>query len=329
VSVAAQALAATDGQPELGRVVVLAGGLTHERDVSLRSGRRVADALHRADVDAVLLDADVSLLSTLDELRPDAVFIALHGGAGEDGAVRGVLDLVGVPYVGATPDACRMAFDKPSAKAAIRAAGLATPASVALPHTTFRELGAAAVLARLIDRLGLPLMVKPARGGSALGAVGVTDADGLPAAMVTCFSYGDIALVERFVEGTEIAVSVIDTGSGPVALPPVEIAPADGVFDYAARYTAGYTEYFTPARLTERAAAAVADAAILAHQVLGLRDLSRTDLVVDSAGEVHFLEVNVAPGMTETSLLPMAVEAGGLELGALCRQLLAKAARRG
>ncbi len=310
-------------------MVVLAGGLTHERDVSLRSGRRVADALHHIGVDAVLLDADAGLLTTLEELRPDAVFIALHGGAGEDGAVRGVLDLVGVPYVGATPDACRMAFDKPSAKAAVRAAGLSTPRSVALPHSTFRELGAGVVLARLVERLGLPLMVKPARGGSALGAVGVTDAADLPAAMVTCFSYGDTALVERFVDGTEVAVTVIDRGEGPVALPAVEIAPADGVFDYAARYTAGYTEYYAPARLTGDISAVVADAAVRAHQVLGLRDLSRTDLVVDRMGVAQFLEVNVAPGMTETSLLPMAVAAAGLELGALCRLLLLAAAQRG
>ncbi|GAC1327621.1 MAG: D-alanine--D-alanine ligase [Mycobacteriales bacterium] len=329
MSVATGHASTDEALDEMGRVVVLAGGLTHERDVSLRSGRRVTDALRHVGVDAVLLDADAALLGALGELRPDAVFIALHGGAGEDGAVRGVLDLVGVPYVGATPDACRMAFDKPTAKAAVQAAGLATPPSVALPHTTFRELGASDVLALLVQRLGLPLMVKPTRGGSALGAVGVRSADTLPAAMVTCFSYGDTALVEQFVQGIEVAVTVIDMGDGPVALPAVEITPADGVFDYAARYTAGYTEYFTPARLPAEVAAAVADAAVRAHQVLGLRDLSRTDLMVDHAGVAQFLEVNVAPGMTETSLLPMAISAAGLELGAVCRALLVQAARRG
>mgnify|MGYP000648566463 CR=1 FL=1 len=310
------------------RYLVLAGGLSHERDVSLKSGRRVLDALRNEGVEADLRDADASLLSALADTAYDAVFVALHGGAGEDGALREVLDVAGVPHVGATPDACRIAWDKPTAKALARRAGLATPESVVLPHAAFRELGAAAVLDRLVGHLGLPLMVKPARGGSALGCTTVDKPDELPAAMVSCFSYGEAALVERFVEGTEVAVTVIDTGDGPRALPAVEIVPVSGVYDYTARYTAGQTDFFCPARLSDSVSSAVAEAAVAAHTTLGLRDLSRVDLVVDADGVPQLLEVNTAPGMTETSLLPMAVDAAGLSFGGLLHELLQQAAAR-
>jgi D-alanine-D-alanine ligase len=313
----------------MSRYLVLAGGLSHERDVSLRSGRRVLDALHRVDVDADLRDADSGLLDALTSGGYDAVLVALHGGPGEDGSLREVLELAGVPYVGSQPSACRMAWDKPTAKAVAARAGLTTPHAAVLPHATFRELGAGAVIEHLVAHLGLPVMVKPARGGSALGATAVTEAAALPSAMVTCFSYGEAALVEQLVSGTELAVTVVDTGHGPRALPAVEVRPLSGVYDYAARYTAGATEYFVPARLSDDIAAEVARCAVAAHEALDLRDLSRVDLVVEDDGTVHLLEVNVSPGMTETSLLPMAVEAAGLSFGELLRELLEQAVGRG
>jgi D-alanine-D-alanine ligase len=302
--------------------VVLAGGLAYEREVSLHSGRRVCEALKHAGVAVRMLDPDGELLAGLDVDRPDAVFIALHGADGEDGALRSVLDLAGVPYVGSDAAACRMAWDKPTAKAIVHAAGLATPAWVALPHST-------AVLDRIVERFGLPLRVKPAQGGSALGARVIRSATELPAAMVSCLSYGDTVLLEPYVEGVEVSVSVVDLGAGPVALPAVEIVPTSGVFDYAARYTAGMTTYHTPARLPSTATDALADAAVRAHQVLGLRDVSRTDAIVTADGVVQFLEVNVSPGMTATSLLPMSIESAGLELGAVFTTLLELAASRG
>ncbi|WP_433248123.1 D-alanine--D-alanine ligase family protein [Streptosporangium sp. CA-135522] len=314
---------------DLGYVLVLAGGLSYEREVSLRSGRRVSEVLRTAGISVETRDTDASLVPSILADPPDAVFVTLHGGAGEDGAIRSVLELLSVPYVGAGPDACRVAFDKPTAKTVVRSVGVRTPDSVTLPKETFHDLGASTVLTRIIERLGLPLFVKPSRGGSALGASIVRAAEDLPAAMVGCFAYGDTALIERCIEGVEIAVSVVDLGGGPVALPPVEIVPDKGVYDYAARYTAGHTEFFAPARLSPEAAAACAEMAVTAHTALGLRDISRTDLIVDDAGLPHFLEVNVAPGMTETSLLPMAVEAAGDDLGTLCRVLLEQAATRG
>ncbi|MGY1781856.1 D-alanine--D-alanine ligase family protein [Geodermatophilus sp. SYSU D01036] len=309
------------------RAVVLAGGLTFEREVSLSSGTQVVEELARVGVDAELRDADAELLPGLAAAPADAVFIALHGATGEDGALRAVLDLAGVPYVGSPAAACRLAWDKPAAKSVVRTAGVTTPDWVALPHSTFRELGAGAVLDLIVARLGLPLMVKPASGGSALGAQKVTRVEDLPAAMVSCFAYGDTVLVERFVDGVELALSVVDLGEGPQALPAVEIVPESGVFDYTARYTPGLTEYHAPARVSAEVAARAADVAVRVHRALGLADLSRTDAIVSPDGEVHFLEVNVSPGLTETSMFPMAVEAAGHDLGEVLSGLLTRRAR--
>ncbi len=310
------------------RVVVLAGGLSHERDVSLRSGRRVAEALRDAGVEVDERDADAALLPELQSSPPDCVIPLLHGETGEDGALREVLELVSVPYVGSRPDACRAAFDKPVAKTVIARAGLHTPRSVSLPHETFRELGAVAVMDALVASLGLPLMVKPSRGGSALGCTVVREAGTLPSAMVDAFAYGETALVERLVVGQEVAVPVVDTGSGPQALPVVSIHPDGGVYDYTARYTAGSTEFVVPAKLDPTLAEECARVAVAAHAALGLRDLSRSDLIVDADGTVWFLEVNVAPGLTETSTVPLAVQAAGLDLGGLMAELVQVAVDR-
>ncbi|MEU4214760.1 D-alanine--D-alanine ligase [Actinoplanes sp. NPDC026623] len=317
------------GTPSDTHVLVLAGGLSYERDVSLRSGRRALDALRSAGLSTEIRDADVSLLPALQADPPHAVVIALHGATGEDGSLRAVLDLCGIPYVGCGARASRLAWDKPSAKAMLREAGIRTPDWVALPHDRFSELGAVAVLDRIVDRLGLPLMVKPAQGGSGLGAAVVHEAGDLPAAMVGSFAYDSTALVERFVPGTDVAVSIVDLGSGPQALPAVEIVPRDGVYDYAARYTAGLTTWHTPARLSPAVAEAVAEAALAAHRALGLRDLSRVDLIVDGDGRPHVLGVNVSPGMTETSLLPLAVQAEGLDFGKMLATLVGRAVARG
>lgn len=308
------------------RVVVLAGGLSHERDVSVRSGRRVAEELRAVGVEVTVHDLDADLFPLLDQIRPDLVWPLLHGSTGEDGSVRDLLELAGVRYVGTDPRGSRLAWDKPIAKIVVARAGIATPEFVALPHSVFRETGATRVMAAVVRRLGLPLVVKPARGGSALGVSLVTTPDDLPRAMVECFSYGDVALVERAVLGTEVAVSIVDVGDGPRVLPAVEIV-TEGSYDYDARYNAGRTEYFAPARLDAAVASAVAQTALKVHALLGLRHLSRTDLIVDDAGTPHFLEVNVAPGMTETSLLPQAVLAEGTELGLLYRAIVENALR--
>jgi D-alanine-D-alanine ligase len=310
-------------------VLVLAGGLSHERDVSLRSGRRVAEALRDSGVEVEERDIDATLLQRVQDDEPTCVLPVLHGESGEDGAIREVLELVGVPYIGSRPGPCRVAFDKPVAKTVVAGAGINTPRSVTLPAETFRELGAGAVMAGLVSGLGLPLFVKPAKGGSALGCGVVREAADLPGAMVNAYAYGDTALVERFVEGLEVAVPVVDTGNGPRALPIVSITPDGGVYDYTARYTAGSTEFQVPAKLDDDVAAECARVAVLAHEALGLRDLSRSDLIIDGDGVVWFLEVNVAPGLTETSTVPLSIQAAGLDLGELMSDLVTAAAARG
>ena len=302
-------------------VAVLAGGLSHEREVSLRSGRRLASALRAVGVSVREWDADAGLLERLRTDRPDAVVIALHGGEGENGSIQAVLELLGVPFVGTPATACRRAWDKPTAKAELARAGLDTPDWVALPHATFRELGARAVLDAMVERLGLPLMLKPDQGGSALGAQVVTDAADLPAAMVSCLAYADTVLAERFIDGTEVAVSVVEDGAEPRALPPVEVEAKGGVYDYTARYTPGATTFHCPARLDDAVLATLRETALAAHRLLGLRDVSRMDAVVDAAGRVQILEVNVSPGLTDTSLLPTAAAAEGTDLGVLFARL--------
>ncbi|OXM71077.1 D-alanine--D-alanine ligase family protein [Amycolatopsis vastitatis] len=309
-------------------VAVLAGGLSHERDISLRSGRRLSAALKSEGFDTHEWDTDAGLLERLRTQRPDAVVIALHGGEGENGSVQTVLEMLDVPFVGTGSHGCRRAWDKPTAKALLANAGFVTPDWVVLPHSIFRELGAQAVLDAMVERLGLPLILKPDQGGSALGTQVVREAAELPAAMVGCFAYGDTVLAERYVEGVEVAVTVVEGENGPQALPAVEIVPESGVYDFTARYTAGLTDFFTPARLDDTAAKAVAELAVAAHRVMGLRDISRTDAIVAADGTVNFLAVNLSPGLTETSTVPMSIEAAGKSLGGVFSELISRAIAR-
>ena len=297
------------------RVLVLAGGISHERDVSLRSGRRVADSLAAHGLQVELRDPDATLLAYLRENRPDVVWPALHGASGEDGALRGLLDFMGVPYVGSRADASRLAWDKPTAKTIVGRAGVATPTSIALPRDAFRELGANSILDEIADEFSGPLVVKPAQGGSAQGVTIVDDRSLLPRAMVDAYTYWDVALIEQKIAGTEISIGIIDSGDGAVALPAVEIEPLSGVYSFEARYNAGETRFYIPARISEDIAARAAETALTAHRALGLRHLSRVDIIIDGAGTPWFLEANVLPGLTETSVLPQALEAEGHDLG--------------
>jgi len=309
-------------------VLVLAGGLSHERDVSLRSGRRVSQALRSGGLEVIESDVDSALLPRLADLPGAVVFPVLHGEAGEDGALREVFALLEVPFVGSIASACRVAFDKSIATTVVADAELSTPRQVALPHEIFRELGASALVRALGDQIGFPMMVKPSRSGSALGCSKVSRPEQLPSAMVGAYAYGPVAVIESFIEGTEVAVAVVDRGTGQSALPIVEIRPDSGVYDYTARYTAGATRFLCPAELDEATAQRCSELALRVHDVLGLRDLSRTDMIVTDEGDPVFLEVNVSPGMTETSSVPLAIEAAGWSLGKMCADLVRVAAGR-
>lgn len=293
------------------RVLILAGGISHERDVSLKSGRRVADALQEAGVEVEIKEPDNELIGHLIATRPDVVWSTLHGAVGEDGSLQDLMHLAQIKFVGAGSDAARLAWNKPVAKTIAEREGLKTPQSISLPRSTFKELNAESVLAMVGTELGFPLVVKPAKSGSAQGVTKVESAKGFSKAMVDAFAYDDLVMVERFVAGTEVSVSVVDLGAGPVALPAVEIVPESGSFGYSERYTPGETDYFVPARVSRETSELLAANALAIFDALGLRHLSRIDFIVDEQENCWFLEANVTPGMTETSLLPQAILAQG------------------
>jgi D-alanine-D-alanine ligase len=307
-------------------VAVLAGGRTPEREVSLRSGHRMMASLIELDHEAWLLDpGEAPLTESLLERPPDLCWLVLHGKEGEDGTIQRLLDLLQIPYTGTTAFDCEVAFDKLLAKDALTRAGVATPPWVAIEGWALRDLGAGAALHVAIERVGLPCVVKPSRSGSALGVGFVEREQDLPAAVMGALSFSGAAVIEAKVEGSEVAAALIGTPLEP--LPLVEIAPKSGVYDYAARYTAGATDYFTPARLSTEVASAVGSMALRAAETLHLRDLTRVDAIVDRDGHPWVLEVNVSPGMTETSLLPMAAQAAGMSLADVCDAILQSAGR--
>jgi D-alanine-D-alanine ligase len=304
-------------------VAVLCGGISLEREVSLRSGGRVADALGDRGHHVARLDVDANLVHTLEQGAFDVAFLALHGSAGEDGTIQSLLELVGVPYTGPDVLASSLAWNKPIAQGLYARAGLAVPDRVSLSQQAFREMGATAAVDRIASALGTPLVVKPATGGSSLGLTIVADPTNLPQAIVGAFSYADTVLIERFVAGTEVAVTVLDG----VSLPAVEIQPKEGAYDFAARYTAGATEFHVPARLDPAVADACAATAVAAYRAIGARHVSRADLIVDAQGIPWLLELDTCPGMTGTSLVPMAAAAAELPFELLCERLVALALR--
>lgn len=302
-------------------VAVIAGGMSLEREVSLRSGTRVADALADRGYPVTRLDVDDDLVRALSDGGFDVVFVALHGSVGEDGTIQSILELLGLPYTGPDAVASALAWQKPSAKGLYRRAGVATPDGVSLSAQAFRDIGVSAAIGRIADELGLPLVVKPATGGSSLGLSYVEDVAALPSAIVGALSYADAVLVERHITGAEVAVSVLDGEP----LPAVEIRPKEGVYDFAARYTAGATEFHVPARLDDDVLAACAGTAVAAYDALGCRHVSRADLIVDPEGTPWLLEVDTSPGLTETSLLPLAARAAGLDFGDLVERVVSLA----
>ena len=306
------------------RVAVLKGGRSLERQVSLRSGARVEDALTALGHDVVAVDAGSNLVASLKSAQPDVAFIALHGPGGEDGTVQELLEILGVPYTGSGIAACVRSMDKVVAKHEMRAAGIPTPDWFAFNATAFRELGAAEALPEIEARLEFPLVVKPAAQGSSLGVRFAAAAADVPEALVAAFSYDERVLLERHVAGREVAVSML----GGEALPVVEILPKEeDRFDYEARYEIGRTEYVCPAEIPDADATAVRDAASRTYEVLGCEGFARVDLILGTDGP-QVLEVNAIPGRTDTSLMPMAAEAAGISFEDLCGRIVELAMAR-
>jgi D-alanine-D-alanine ligase len=300
------------------KVAVLKGGRSLERGVSLRSGARVEDALGRLGHEVVALDVGTELVKRLGAERPDVAFVAMHGVGGEDGTVQELLEILGIPFTGPGAAACARCMDKSLAKHAIREAGLPTPGWFAFSETAFRELGAGDALGEIERSLGFPLVVKPSRGGSSLGVKFAAARGEVPQALVAAFSYDDRVLLERFVEGREVAVSVL----GEEALPVVEAIPAQGDrYDFEARYEIGRTRFVCPADLDEGQRAAVTVTALATYRALGCSGFARVDLILAPGGP-QVLEANAIPGLTDTSLLPQAAEAAGMSFEELVERIL-------
>jgi D-alanine-D-alanine ligase len=300
------------------KVAVLKGGRSLERQVSLRSGARVEDALRSLGHEVLALDVGADLVRRLREERPDVAFIALHGPGGEDGTVQELLEILAIPYTGPGVDACARCMDKALAKREIRAAGLPTPDWVAFNATAFRELGAADALEEIEGRLGFPLVVKPAGQGSSLGVKFAASRQEVPAALLAAFSYDDRVVLESYARGRELSVSIV----GETPLPVVEAKPKEeDFFNFEARYEIGRTEYVCPAQLRDDETIAVREVAKSAYEVLGCSGFARVDLILTGEGP-QLLEANAIPGLTDTSLLPMAAEAAGLSFEQLVERIL-------
>jgi D-alanine-D-alanine ligase len=306
------------------KVAVLKGGRSLERQVSLRSGARVADALAKLGHDVTAVDVGADLVRRLKDERPDAAFIALHGPGGEDGTAQELLEILDIPYTGPGVAACGRSADKVAAKHLLRSAGVPTPDWVAFNSTAFRELGAADALEDIESRLGFPLVVKPARGGSSLGVRFAASRADVPEALLAAFSYDDRVMLERHVSGRELTVGLLD---GDV-LPIVQVIPKDeDEFSYEARYEIGRTDYVCPADLDAGTSEAVAEAARATWAELGCEGFARVDVMLGQDGP-EVLEVNAVPGLTDTSLFPMAAEAAGLSFEDAVGRIVELALRR-
>jgi D-alanine-D-alanine ligase len=310
-----------------GRIAVLKGGRSLERGVSLRSGAQVEDSLQRLGHTAVSTDVGPELVTQLRHAAPDAAFIAMHGGDGEDGTIQELLAAIGIPYTGSGPAACVRCSDKALAKYLLREAGIATPEFHAFSEASFKQLGGAGALADVERDLGFPLVVKPACQGSALGVKFARSASEVPSALVSAFSYDRKVLVERHVSGRDLAVSVLDAGQEPVALPVVEAVPREEAFyDFESRYEIGQTTFVCPAQLPDDTTAHAQEMALATYRLLGCHGFARIDLMLDrETGEPTVLEANVVPGLTETSLLPQAADAAGIDFDELVERMLASA----
>jgi D-alanine-D-alanine ligase len=295
-------------------ICVLYGGRSLERDVSLLTGQRVARSLEARGYGVTALDVDESLVLRLEELQPDAVFIAMHGKGGEDGTVQELLEILGLPYTGSGVRASIQAMDKVLTKHILLGEGLPTPPFHAFNDAAFREMGAKDTLEIIARELGLPVVVKPAAQGSALGINFAAESRDLPRAMVSALSFDRKVMLEKYVRGRELAVSLLEREGRLETLPVVEAIPRSehAFYDFESRYTPGETTFVVPAELEPACRSEVEQVALATFQALGCRGFGRVDLILDESGKPWVLELNTIPGLTETSLMPLAAEAAGM-----------------
>ena len=298
---------------DLGKVAVMLGGRSAERAVSLKSGVMVLAALTGSGVDAFPFDPQEQSLDQLVKQDFDRVFIALHGGHGEDGTMQGALEVLGLPYTGSGVMACALAMDKWRTKLLWESAGVPTP--------PFAMLSADTDFDAVVARLGLPIMVKPANEGSSIGMSKVRNAADLRAAYELAAKYDPLVMAEAFIDGIELTAAVV----GDDALPLIKLETTRDFYDYEAKYIADDTRYILPCGLSAQEEAAIQQAALQAFRVLGCSGWGRVDVMLDRAGQPYFLEVNTSPGMTDHSLVPMAARHAGISYEELCMRVLALA----
>jgi D-alanine-D-alanine ligase len=308
------------------RVAVLKGGRSLERQISLRSGAQVEDALERLGYDVVPIDVGAELVPTLQDAAPDVAFIALHGRDGEDGTIQALLEAMDIPYTGSRPAACICCTDKALAKHLMGQAEIPTPHFHAFQEHSIKLWEVASALPAIQEQLGFPMVVKPATQGSALGVKFARSSEELPSAIVGALSYDRKVVLERYIAGRDLAVSVIEAPELR-ALPVVEAVPAEKDFyDFEARYQIGRTRFVCPAELDSALTEHAQELALRAYRLLGCHGFARVDLMLaEDDSQMLVIEVNVVPGMTETSLLPQAADAAGIGFDELVELLLASA----
>ena len=329
------------------KVAVLMGGSSFERETSLRSGRNVCEALEEAGHKVVPLDTTSVLVPTLRSERPDVAYIALHGKHGEDGTIQSLLEFVGIPFVGSSAASCRSTWNKDSLHSALASYRAITeeepvaswPQGICVARDAFKDMGAATALDLVEERVvgGFPVAVKPAHGGSAFGVHRVDAKEQLGEAILDALSYDDQVVIEQWIEGVEMAVSIVGSGWDAHALPPVEIVAPGQFYDADARLAPDTVDLYAPVRLSSLSAdeadaqairAEVERAALEVYRAYGLLDLARIDLIWDGA-QARVLETNVSPGMTQESLFPAACKAAGVSLSGVLNELVQSAYERG
>ena len=303
-------------------IAVLMGGRSLEREVSIKSGQRVSNALKKLGHNIIKLDVDEFIVSNLTSRKIDLAYIALHGKDGEDGTIQEILELLNIPYTGPGVYSNILSFDKITSKQIFINHNIPTPPFYFLNESSFRELGTSKLLPVIIKKLELPLVVKPSAQGSALGVKIINKQEELPDAIISALGYSKKVIIEKFIFGVELAVSIIGKGS-PQILPIVEIVPKKDFFDFESRYSIGETDYFIPARLSPTISEKIKKTAVRVHNALKCSKLSRVDIILDKKEETPYvLELNTSPGMTNTSLLPMAAKEAGMSFEELVDKII-------
>ncbi len=303
-------------------IAVLMGGRSLEREFSIKSGQRISNALRKLGHNVIKMDVNESIVDNLNSEKIDLVYIALHGKDGEDGTIQEILEVLGIPYTGPGVYPNVLSFDKIISKQIFISKEIPTPPFYFLNTSSFRELGSSKLLPFIIEKIGLPMVVKPSAQGSALGIRIVNDKESLPEAIIYALSYSKKVILEKFIDGVELAVSIIGKDK-PRTLPIVEIVPKKKFFDFESRSGVGETDYFVPARLSPAEDKKVKQTAIAVNNALRCNRLSRVDMMLDKKGKVPYvLELNTSPGMTDTSLLPLSAEEAGMSFEQLVDEII-------